>query len=150
MAITAKWYCKALEGQYGTTAARRVDWVGDTIKVALATSSFTPNQDTQDFYDDLTNEVANGNGYTTGGATLGTKSVTFDGATNTVALKAATTSWTASTFTCRYAVIYKDTGTPSTSPLLGYVDLDGDQSVSSGTFSLVWDSTTGVMKLVAA
>lgn len=150
MAITAKWYCKALEGQYGTTSARRVDWATDTIKVALTTSSYTPNQDTHDFFDDVTNEVANGNGYTSGGATLGTKSVTFDSATNTVALKAATSSWTTATFTCRYAVIYKDTGSAATSPLLGYVDLDGDQSVTSGTFSLVWDSTTGVLKLVAS
>lgn len=43
---TAKWYGNAHAGQYSATAARRVDWVTDTIKAALCTSSYTPNQDT--------------------------------------------------------------------------------------------------------
>lgn len=150
MAVTAFWYGKALEGQYGTTAARRVDWVTDNIKVALCTSSFTPDQDSQDFYDDITNEVANGNGYTTGGASLGTKSVNYNAPTNVMSLRAATTSWTASTFTARYAVVYKDTGNGSTSPLLGYVDFGGNEQVSSGTFSIAWDATDGVLKITAS
>lgn len=150
MPATAKWYGKALEGQYGATAGRRVDWAGDTIKVALCTSSFSPNQDTQDFYDDITNEVANGNGYTTGGATLSSKTVNYDSSTNTVALRAGASSWTTATFTARYAVIYKDTGTGSTSPLIGYVDFGGDETVSSGTFTITWDVTDGVLKITAA
>ena len=150
MAVTAFWYGKSLEGQYGTTSARRVDWATDTIKAALCTSSFTPAQDTQDFYDDLTNEVANGNGYTTGGETLGTKSVNYDASTNVMSLRAATTSWTSATFTCRYAVVYKDTGSGGTSPLLGYVDFGGNEQVSSGTFSIAWDATDGVLKITAS
>lgn len=50
-------------------------WASDTIKVALLTSSYTPNYDTHDFFDDITNEVT-GTGYTAGGATLGSKTVT--------------------------------------------------------------------------
>jgi len=150
MAVSAKWYGKALEGQYGTTSARRVDWATDTIKVALCTSSYTPDQDADDFYDDISNEVANGNGYTTGGETLGTKSVDYDASTNVMSLRGATTSWTSATFTARYAVIYKSTGTGSTSPLLGYVDFGGDETVSSGTFSIVWDSTDGLLKITAS
>lgn len=150
MAISAKWYGRALEGQYGTTSARRVDWATDTIKVALTTSSYSPDQDAHDFYSDITNEVANGNGYTTGGATLGTKSVNYDTASNVMSLRAATTSWSSASFTARYAVVYKDTGVGSTSPLLGYVDFGADQTVSSGTFSIAWDATDGVMKITAA
>jgi len=146
---SANWYGKALEGQYGSTADRRVDWVGDTIKVALLTSTFSPNQDTQDFYDDLTNEVS-GTGYTAGGAALGSKSVNYDAATNTTSLRAGATSWSGATFTARYAVVYKDTGSGSTSPLLGYVDFGGDETVSSGTFTITWDATDGVMKITAA
>lgn len=149
MAATAKWYGKAIEGQYGATAARRVDWATDDIKVALCTSSFTPNQDTQDFYDDLTNEVS-GTGYTAGGALLASKSVNYDAASNVVSLRAGATSWTGATFTCRYAVVYKDTGTGSTSPLIGYVDFGGDEQVSSGTFTITWDVTDGVLKITAA
>jgi hypothetical protein len=150
MAVTSKWYGKALEGQYGTTSARRVDWATDTINVALCTSSFSPDQDTQDFYDDITNEVANGNGYATGGETLGTKSVDYDASTNVMSLRAAASSWSNATFTCRYAVVYKDTGNGSTSPLLGYVDFGGDEQVTSGTFTITWDATDGVLKITAS
>lgn len=54
-----------------------IDWASDTIKYALLTSSATPALGTNEFFDDLDgDEVANGNGYTTGGATLGSKTVT--------------------------------------------------------------------------
>lgn len=149
MAVTAYWYGKGLEGQYGTTSARRVDWVSDTINVALCASSYTPDQDADDFFDDVSNEIS-GPGYTAGGAALGTKSVNYDSATNTVSLRAATTSWTSASFTARYAVIYKSTGTAGTSPLLGYVDFGGDETVSSGTFSIAWDATDGVLKITAS
>ena len=150
MAVTSYWYGKALEGQYSTTAARRVDWTTDTIKVALCTSSYTPNQDTHTYYSDLTNEVANGNGYTTGGATLGTKSVNYAASGNILSLRAAASTWTSATFTCRYAVVYKDTGSGATSPLLGYVDFGGDETVTSGTFTVTWDATDGVLKITAS
>ena len=149
MAATAKWYGKAIEGQYSGTAARRVDWASDTVKVALCTSSFIPDQDTQDFYNDLTNEVS-GTGYTPGGESLANKTVNYDAASNVVSLRADATAWTAASFTCRYAVVYKDTGTGSTSPLLGYVDFGGDEAVSSGTFTITWDTTDGVLKVTVA
>lgn len=149
MAVSCKWYGLGLQGQYSATAARRVDWVGDTIKVALCTSSYTPNQDTHDFYNDLTNEVANGNGYTTGGASLANKTTSYDTATNETRLDADDVSWTSSSFTARYAVVYKDTGAAATSPLLGYVDFGGDETVASGTLTITWDAT-GVLKITAA
>lgn len=146
---TANWYGKALQGQYGTTAANRVDWVGDTIKVALCTSAYSPNQDTHQYFSDVTNQIT-GTGYTAGGATLGTKSVNYDSTSNTTALRAGQSSWSSATFTARFAVIYKDTGTASTSPLLGWVDFSGDETVSSGTFTIIWDPTDGVLKITAS
>lgn len=148
MAVTAKWYGAGLLGQYSATAARRVDWVPDTIKIALTTSSYTPNQDTHDFFDDITNEVS-GTGYTAGGATLASKTTAYDSSTNETRLDAADPSWATATFTTRYAVVYKDTGTASTSPLLGYVDFGGDQTVSGATFGITFDST-GVLKVTAS
>lgn len=149
MAVSAKWFGNALTGQYGNTAARRVDWTADTIKVALCSSSYTPNQDTHDFFDDVTNELAATGGYTSGGATIASPTVTYDSASNEIRLDAADTAWTSASFTARYAVIYKSTGVASTSPLLGYVDFGGDETVSSGTFTIVWDST-GVLKITAS
>jgi hypothetical protein len=148
LAVSAKWYGLGLKAQYDSTSANRVDWVNDTIKVALTTSSYTPNQDTHDFFDDVTNEVT-GTGYSAGGATLGTKTLTYDTATNEVRLDAADAVWTTSTITARYAVVYKSTGTASTSLLLGYVDFGGDQSTSSADFTISWDST-GVLKITAS
>ena len=45
-----------------------IDFDTDTFKAMLVTSSYTPNKDTHDFRDDVTNEVS-GTGYTAGGAT---------------------------------------------------------------------------------
>ena len=149
MAVTAFWYGAGITGLVSTTTARRVNWTGDTIKVSLHTVTYTPNQDTHDFYDDVTNEVSS-SGYTAGGATLTTKTANYTSGTNTVALDADDVTWTGVTFTCRYAVIYSTAGgTSATNPLLGYVDFGADQTVSSGNFTITWASD-GVLKLVAA
>jgi hypothetical protein len=53
-------------------------------------------------------------------------------------LDAADPSWASATISgIRYAVIYKSTGTGSTSPLLWLIDFGADQSVTSGTFTIV-------------
>lgn len=153
MAVTAFWYGKGLEGQYSATTARRVDWVTDTIKVALVTSSYTPDQDAHDFYDDVsTNDLAAGSGYTAGGQAIpATKTAAYDGTSNELRLKAGTVNtWTfTGTKAFRYGVVYKDTGTAATSPLLGYVDF-GAQSITDTTFTITWDTTSGVLKILAA
>lgn len=119
---------------------KEVDFDTDTIKVALVSSSYTPNQDTHDYWDDVSTYEVSGTGYTAGGATLASKAVTYDSGTNVTKFDAADVSWTSSTITARYAVIYLSTGTASTSPLIAYVDFGSDQSSSSGTFQIVWDS----------
>src|SRR3712207_1302567 len=53
-----------------------IDLDTDTIKVALVTSSYTPDQDAHDNFDDVTNEVS-GTGYTARGVTLGSVTVTI-------------------------------------------------------------------------
>lgn len=131
-----------------------VDFAADTIKAALASSSYTPNQATHEFFSDITNELTTANGYTAGGATLGTKSVTVTSLTT--AYKAAATTWTAGvgqTLTARYCIVYKSTGTGSTSPLLAYVLLDttpADVSATNAAFTITWDATDGVFKVVAS
>lgn len=121
-------------------SATQIVWSSDTFKVALTTSSYTPNQDTDHFFSAVTNEIT-GTGYTAGGATLGSKTSTYDTASDQIRLDAADTSWTTSTLTARDAVVYKSTGTSSTSPLLGWVDFGADQTTSSGTLTITWDAT---------
>lgn len=121
---------------------KEIDWDTDTIKVALVTSAYTPNQDTHDYWDDVSANEASGTGYTAGGATLGSKTVTYTAGTNVTTFDAADVSWTTSTITARYAVIYDDSpATAATKPLIGYVDFGTDQSSSAGTFSIVWNAS---------
>ena len=144
---TAKWYNNGVLGQWSGTAARRVDWVNDTIKISLHTSVYVPSQTAHTYYSDLAAELASGSGYTAGGYTMVNKTLTLSG--QEVRLDADDPQWTAATFTFRYYVIRKDTGTPSTSPLLGYGDMTTDQSISSGTYTLVGDATGWLKDVVS-
>jgi hypothetical protein len=148
MAVTAFFYGLALKDQWGTTAADRVDFVTDTMKCSLHTVTYVPNQDTDNYWDDATNEVSSTN-YTAGGATLASKTLTYTGASNTVAFDAADVSWTTVSFTTRIAVVYKSTGTASTSHVFSYVDFGGDQTISSGNFTVQW-AAGGIATIVAS
>lgn len=135
MAVTAKVYNAAIT----SLANKEIDWGSDTIKVSLHTSSYTPSQTTHDYQNDLTNEVANGNGYTTGGATLTSKTEAFTGQVKK--FDADDVTWAASTITARYAVIYDATpGTSATNPLIAYVDFGADVVSSGGAFTITWDA----------
>lgn len=121
---------------------KEIDWDTDTIKVALLTSSYTPDQDAHDYWDDVSAAETTGTGYTAGGATLASKTITYTSGTNKVALDAADVTWSSSTITARYAVIYDDSpGTAATKPLLGYVDFGSNQSSSSGNFTISWNAS---------
>lgn len=135
MAVTTKVYSNAPDQAW----SGNINWASDTIKVGLVTSSYTPNQNTDVHWSDVSTNEVSGTGYTAGGATLGSK--THTQSTTTFTFDAADTSWTSSTITARYAVIYKSTGTGSTSPLIAYVDFGADQSSSSGTFTITWSGS---------
>lgn len=147
MAVTAKWFGQAIVGQFSATAARRIAWAGDTVKVALVKGSYAPNQDTHDFWNDVSaNEVA-GTNYTAGGKSITEKAVSYDEASNTTRLKGGNVEWKEVTVKeVRYAVIYKDTGVAGESPLLGYVDFGEEQAITGGTFKVEWDTTDGVLR----
>lgn len=114
-----------------------IDLDTDTIKVALCTSSYTPDIDAHDNFDDITAEVV-GTGYTAGGATLTGTAVTVDNTDNEGVFDANDVSWTTATFTYRYAIIYKAGAGASTSPLIGYIDFSSDQTVTNGTATIPW------------
>ena len=137
-------YGKLFVNQFGSA---QINFTSDTIKVALCSSSYVPDQDVHDFFDDITNEVT-GTGYTAGGATLATKTSGYNATTNITTLDAADTVWSTSTITARYAVIYKSTGTASTSPLIGYIDFGSNQSSSAGDFTIQWNAS-GIVQLTA-
>lgn len=104
---------------------RMNDLVGATVKMALVTSSWTPDSSVtgNSVWADVSgNEIASGNGYTTGGATLLTMTATA--ITNGYKFTSGNPNWTAaggSIPAWRYAVMYvSGTLWGKSSPLVGY------------------------------
>jgi hypothetical protein len=118
-----------------------IDFDTDTFKALLVTSSYTPNKDTHDFLNDVTNEVT-GTGYTAGGVTTAC-TVTKDTANDRVTLQFAAVSWATSTITARALVIYKSRGGASSADnLVAYNDFGSDVSSTAGTFSVAASTIT--------
>ena len=115
------------------------------VNVALVLSGYSPNIDTHENFDDITNE-ASGAGYTAGGITLSSTTVILNTTNDSGDFDAANIEWTSSTITARGAVMYRNTGTESTSPLIAYFDFGSDQSSSSGTFTITWNAS-GLLRL---
>lgn len=122
-----------------------IDLDTDTIKVMLVTSSYTPNQDTHEDRADVTNEIS-GTGYTAGGATLASKTVTQDNTDNEGVFDAADVTWSTATITARGAVLYKSTGTPANDVLICYLDFGSDQTATGADFTIAWNAE-GVVNL---
>jgi hypothetical protein len=141
MAITASPYGLALQ----TLGEAGFNFTTDTLKVALTTSTYTPNVDTHRYWSSVTNEIT-GTGYTAGGQTLTSVTWTYDATNNRMQLGCADPLWTAATFTCRYAVFYKSTGTAGTSPLISWANLDTDRAPVATNFTLDIDPT-GIFRL---
>ena len=112
----------------------------DTFKVALVTSSYSPDKDTHEHFDDITNEVS-GTGYSAGGNTV-TGTLTLSTANDRLTLEFASTSWTSATITARGAVYYSSTGTASTSTLIAFNDFGSDVVVGAGTLALAASTIT--------
>lgn len=106
--------------------------VNDTIKFALVTSTYVPNFDTHDYFNDITGE-SSGTGYTAGGYTMASKTVTQDNTNDRAVFDAADISSATTTVTFRYGIIYKDTGSAATSPLICLIDFNTDKSFSAET-----------------
>ena len=111
---------------------------GNTFKLALmkATASGSGTYGTATTsYTNLTgnsDEVANGNGYTTGGNTLTSVTPVADG--TTAVCDFADTTWSSATFTTCGGIIYNDTAAGD--PACAVLSFGGDQTVSSGDFQI--------------
>lgn len=131
-----------LQKQYQYDGTAVIDWNTDTIKCMLVTSSYTPSATTHNYIDDANTNEVSGTNYTAGGATIGSVSVSESGGTVTV--DGADVTWTqsgAGFSNARYAIIYKDTGTPATSPMFGYIDFTSDKGNVSGDLTVQWNAS---------
>ena len=130
----------------GRTSLLNGDFDLDTntflMALFLSTSNIGSGSTT---YAGLTNEVANANGYTTGGISLGV--LNLSGTTTVTVTDTPNPVWTASggPITARYAVIYKSAGN-----VLCYCLLDStpaDVTATSGNTLTVAFSGSGIFTL---
>ena len=120
---------------------------GDNVKVALVTSGYTPNVDTHEFFDDITNELS-GTGYTAGGEAIGTQTVTQDNTDNEGVFDGVDVTWTGITAgTAAGMVIYEDTGTPATSRLIAFQDSGGFPVTTTGADLTVQWAVEGILNV---
>lgn len=116
-----------------------IDFDTDTFRIMLVTATYSPNKDTHDFRDDVTNEVS-GTGYTAGGVVV-TATPSIDTTNDRVEVTFGSVNWPSSTITARAGVIYKSRGgAASADELVAYVDFGGDVTSTNGTFTVTFTS----------
>ena len=119
----------------------------DNIYIALYTSSASLGAATDGYV--TSGEVANGNGYTTAGNALASKTVEEDSTSGV--FDAADPEWTSATFTARGALIYNKTLGDASSNARGAIavlDFGGDFTVAGGTFKIVFPANTASNAIV--
>ena len=130
-----------------------MDFSSDTtqvFKIALYTSAATLDADTTAYT--ASNEVANGDGYTTTGNTLsltGTNATNpTDGGSGTVVyLSFANTTWSAASITARGALIYQSGGS---NPSVAVINFGADKTSTSGDFTIQFptaDATNAIIRI---
>ena len=111
----------------------------DTIKVALV-AGYTPDIDTHATFADISAVEESGTGYTTRGATVANTTVTQDNTNDRAVFDGDNVTWTGlNVGTPSHAVIYKDTGTNSTSYLIGYWAIS--TASNGGDYTLSFDAS---------
>jgi len=120
---------------------------GNTFKIALlkATSagSGTFGAATTNYSNLGSDELSNGNGYTTAGNTL--TSVTPVADSTTAVCDFADTTWTSATFITCGALIYNSTASGAACAVLSF---SGDQQVSSGDFTIQFPAAAAATAII--
>lgn len=117
---------------------------GNDFKMALYTSSATLGASTTAY--SATNEVANGNGYTTAGEALTRIDPTTSG--TTALIDFADVTWSTASFTARGALIYNDTSAGNSAVYVG--DFGADKTASGGDFVVTFptaDASNAIIRI---
>jgi hypothetical protein len=118
---------------------------GATYKAMLTNTA--PVATNSQYSDISGNELANGNGYTTGGQSI-TGSMSDSQASGTAKVLATNVTWTASGSMnpFRYVVVYRSDSTNK--ELVAWFDYGSSITLSSGdTFTVSFDGTNGLFQL---
>lgn len=122
-----------------------VDNDADTLKFILMNATYAAIADAtkqgHEFYSDVSaNEVGASGTYAAGGITLASKTSTQSAGTYTLDA-ADPTPPTGATIAAAGAIVYKDSGTPTTSPLIAYLDFGGTITSTAGTFTAILNAS---------
>lgn len=137
MPITA-----ALCNSYKQEILQGVHAAADVYKMALYTSAATINKSTTVY--SATNEVANGNGYAAGGATLTGFSVTLDGDTAILDFTTDPT-WPAATITARGGLVYNNS---KSNKAVASLDFGADITSTNDVFAVTLPAPAAATGLV--
>ena len=107
------------------------------VKTLLCEDGYTPNFDTHNFRDDVTNEVS-GTGYTAGGQTLTSTELTLS--SGVLTWDAADQSWTSSTIPNAMAAVnyFARGGASSADEVVVLSDFITAVSTTNGTLLVAW------------
>ena len=127
-----------------------INWAdaGIDIRVMLMSSAYAPDIDNEVWKSDvdLSGEEISGTGYTAGGTLLIGRAIIDDPTNDWAEYDGTDTVWPTSTITARGAVVYMDTGTPATSPVIAYIDFGTDKVSTAGDFTVIWNAD-GVFRI---
>jgi len=120
--------------------------ISGTLKLAIVKATYTVDQALDDFWNDVSANEVSGTGYTAGGNACASVTWTDGGAGGDVTFDAADpATWTqnaAGFSNGRRAILYYDTGTSSTSRLVGYsADFGADSGNVAGDFSVTFNAS---------
>ena len=116
----------------------------NTIKVVLVSSSQNVSAGDPNTYTSISGQLANGNGYTTGGETLASVTVTQVSSSGVVDF--ADVSWSDATFSANGCIIYNDSH--SSKSVIAVYDFGGEKSATNGEFKLVVPSATSASAVI--
>lgn len=126
---------------YGLTIEKifsgAIDFSTDTFYCSLHTATYAYDQDADEFFADVTDEIT-GTGYTAGGVVVSGLTMTYNAGDKAFYLDIDDPLWTGLTATgIKYGVIRKDTGDSATDPLIAILVLATADDVTAADYSLV-------------
>ena len=142
MTITSA-VCNSFKTQI-LTAVHNFTNGGNEFKLALYTDAATLNKSTTAYT--ASNEVANGNGYSTKGVALTNVTPALSG--DTACCDFSDVSFTSASFTANGCLIYNETATGD--PSVCAIAFGGDKTVSSGTFTIQFptaDASNAILRI---
>ena len=117
-------------------ARGNINYLSDSFKVILVTSTYVPNKGTHLKRSDVTNEVV-GTGYVAGGQAATVAVGAVDTTNHRVDVSLGGTTWSTATITARGAVYYKSRGGAATADeLIAYIDFGADITSTGANFAL--------------